>query len=302
MTEQMSFDRLTGLIAFARAASMGSYTAAARALGISPSAVSKSVQRLELRLGLSLFVRTTRSLTLTAEGQALYERALALLAEAEAIEQTALAARAEPSGRLRIAASLALGIHWIAPALPAFKARYPKVSIDLRLSDHLADLTAEGIDLAARIGALEESRLLSRRLAPVRLAAYAAPAYLARRGTPTHPDELDGHETVNLRYQSSGQLFRWPFRIAGQRVERLPSSGLVVDASDALVAALAAGGGIGMVASFMAAPLVARGVLVPVLTDFAVEGPTITLLWPQSRRANPALRAFLDHLQQQRPD
>ncbi|WP_258186540.1 LysR family transcriptional regulator, partial [Cereibacter changlensis] len=160
--EQIGLERLTGLIAFARAGALGSYTAAARSLSISPSAVSKSVQRLERQLGLSLFTRTTRSLVLTPEGRALHERALALLRAAEEIEQMAMAARAEPSGPLRIAASLPLGIHLIAPALPAFRRRHPKVTVDLRLSDSLVDLVAEGVDVAVRIGDLADSRLLSR--------------------------------------------------------------------------------------------------------------------------------------------
>ncbi|NDW07870.1 LysR family transcriptional regulator [Jiella pacifica] len=298
MKEQMAFERLTGLIAFARAGSLGSYTAAARSLAVSPSAVSKSVQRLEQRLGVSLFTRTTRSLTLTPEGRDLHERALRLLSDAQAIEQAAMTARSEPTGSLRIAASLPIGVHVIAPALPRFRKLYPGVAIDLRLSDRMADFVEEGIDVAVRIGELPDSRLLSRRLAPHRLCAFAAPTYLAARGTPMHPDDIAGHDTVTLRYQSSGQAMRWPFRIGHREIEVVPPSGIVVDVSDALVAALAAGGGIGIVANFLAAPYVARGELVPVLPDFAVERHNITALWPESRRANPAVRAFLTSLQQ----
>jgi DNA-binding transcriptional LysR family regulator len=289
---------LTGLIAFARAGSMGSYSAAARSLSVSPSAVSKSVQRLEQRLGVSLFTRTTRSLTLTPEGRELHDRALKLLRDAEEIEQAALTARAEPSGTLRIAASLPIGMHVIAPALPAFRRLYPKVTVDLRLSDQIVDIVEQGIDIAVRIGDLADSRLLSRRLAPHRLCAFASPAYLAARGTPMHPDELKGHDTVNLRYQSTGQVFRWPFRIGGRVVEIVPPSGVIVDASDAVVATLAAGGGIGISAGFIASPYVARGELVPVLSEFAVERHNITALWPESRRTNPAVRAFLVCLQE----
>jgi DNA-binding transcriptional LysR family regulator len=143
MTEQIGLDRLTSLIAFAKAGSLGSYTAAARSLSISPSAVSKSVQRLEQRLGVSLFTRTTRSLTLTAEGRELHERALRLLQDAEEIEQLAKAARAAPSGNLRIAASLPIGLHVIAPALAKFRRLHPSVTIDLRLSDQMIDLIAD---------------------------------------------------------------------------------------------------------------------------------------------------------------
>jgi DNA-binding transcriptional LysR family regulator len=298
MKEQVAFERLTGLIAFARAGSMGSYSAAARSLSISPSAVSKSVQRLEQRLGVSLFTRTTRSLTLTPEGRELHDRALKLLRDAEEIEQAALTARAEPSGTLRIAASLPIGMHVIAPALPTFRELYPKVTVDLRLSDQIIDIVEQGIDITVRIGDLADSRLLSRRLAPHRLCAFASPAYLAARGTPMHPDELEGHDTVNLRYQSTGQVFRWPFRIGERVVEIVPPSGVIVDASDAVVATLAAGGGVGISAGFITSPYVARGELVPVLSEFAVERDNITALWPESRRTNPAVRAFLARLQE----
>lgn len=292
----MGFERLTGLIAFVRAGSLGSYTAAARALSVSPSAISKSIQRLEAHLGVSLFTRTTRSLTLTAEGRDIHQRALRLLRDAEEIEQVAKTARAEPAGTLRIAASLPIGLHVIAPVLPQFRKRYPKVTIDLRLSDHMVDLIEEGMDLAVRVGDLADSRLLSRRLSPHRLCCYASPDYLATHGTPMHPDELDGHETVNLRYQGTGQLFCWPFRIRDRDIEIVPSSGVIVDASEAVIETIAAGGGIGMGADFMATPWVRRGQLLPVLSDFAVERHNVTAVWPESRRNNPAVRAFLDEL------
>ncbi|KPC55155.1 LysR family transcriptional regulator [Amantichitinum ursilacus] len=293
MTEQIGLERLTGLIAFARAGSLGSYTAAARALAVSPSAISKSIQRLERHFGVALFTRTTRSLTFTAEGRDLHERVLQLLRQAEDIEQLARSARAEPAGLLRIAASLPIGLHMIAPTLATFRQRYPKVTIDLRLSDQIVGLAEESIDLAVRIGDLPDSSLLSRRLAPYQLCCYAAPDYLARCGTPRHPDELVQHDTVNLRYQSTGQLFRWPFQIGDKEIEIVPSSPLIVDASEAVLATLAAGAGIGMAASFMAQPWLDRQQLVPVLADFAVTRHNISALWPESRRTNPAVRAFL---------
>ncbi len=297
MQEQIGLEWLSNLVAFARAGSMGSYTAAARSLSVSPSAVSKSVQRLERHLGVSLFTRTTRSLTFTPEGRELHERALRLLRAAEDIEQVATAARSEPSGTLRVAAPLPIGLHVIAPALPAFRARYPKVTVDLRLNDRIVDIVEEGIDVAIRIGELPDSGLLSRKLAPHRLCCFASPAYLAAHGTPKHPDEIDGHDTVNLRYQSSGQPLRWPFRMGDREIEIVPPSGIVVDVSEAVMTTLAAGGGIGIGATFIAAPYVVRGELLPVLSEFAVERHNITALWPESRRTNPAVRAFLNLLQ-----
>lgn len=216
--------------------------------------------------------------------------------DAEEIEQAAVRARAEPSGSLRIAASFPVGLHIIAPILPAFRRQYPAVMIDMRLDDRHVDLVGEGIDVAVRIGELADSRLLSRRLVPLRLCAYASPAYLAARGTPHHPDELADHDTVNLRYQSSGQLFRWPFRLGEREIEIVPAASIVVDASDAVIAAMAAGGGIGMAASFAAAGHVARGELTPVLATYAVDRIALTALWPESRRANPAVRVFVSAL------
>jgi DNA-binding transcriptional LysR family regulator len=296
MKEPIGFERLSGLIAFARAGSLGSYRAAARSLSISPSAISKSIQRLERHFGVALFTRTTRSLTFTAEGRDLHERVLQLLLQAEEIEQVAKSARSEPAGTLRIAASFPIGLHVLAPAVTEFRKRFPKVLIDLRLSDQHVSLVEEGIDLAIRIGELPDSSLLSRRLLPYTLCCYASPEYLARCGTPEHPDELVEHETVNLRYQSSGQALRWPFRISDKEIEILPPSPVIVDASEAVLAAMAAGAGIGMAASFTVASRLSRQELVPVLSEFAVTRHNITAVWPESRRTNPAVRAFLDLL------
>jgi DNA-binding transcriptional LysR family regulator len=296
MKEPIGFERLSGLVAFARAGSLGSYRAAARSLSISPSAISKSIQRLERHFGVALFTRTTRSLTFTAEGRDLHERVLQLLLQAEEIEQVAKSARSEPAGTLRIAASLPIGLHVLAPAVTEFRKRFPKVLIDLRLSDQHVSLVEEGIDLAIRIGELPDSSLLSRKLLPYTLCCYASPEYLARWGTPEHPDELVEHETVNLRYQSSGQELRWPFRISDKEIEILPPSPVIVDASEAVLAAMAAGAGIGMAASFMVASRLSRQELVPVLSEFAVTRHNITAVWPESRRTNPAVRAFLDLL------
>jgi len=293
---QIGIDRLTGLIAFARSGSLGSYSAAARALGVSPSAISKSVQRLEQHLGLRLFSRTTRSLTLTAEGRDLHERTLRLLREADAIEQAAVAARSEPAGTLRIAAPLPIGVNILSPALPRFRERYPKLTIELRIGDRYVDLIEKGIDVAIRVGDLADSRLISRQLAPHRICAFASPDYLARRGTPVHPDELVNHDCVNFRFQSSGQTFRWPFLIGDRVVEIIPDAAIVTDVSEAVATVIASGGGIGVTPTFVAAPYVRRNELVPVLQDFVVPRTNITALWPESRRGNPNVKAFVAFL------
>ena len=296
MTEQITFDRLTGIVAFARAASYGSFTAAAQSLSVSPSAVSKTIQRLEQQLGLRLFTRTTRSLVLTSEGRDLQERALNLLRAVEDVVQSAAVARSEPSGTLKVAAPLPIGTRLLAPALPEFRRRYPKLDIDLRLNDRFVNLVEEGIDVAIRVGNLPDSNLISRGLAPTRVSAFASPAYLARRGTPRRPEDLKDHDCVNFRYQTSGQIFRWVFKVGGRTVELTPDAAIVVDVSDAVVEVLAAGGGVGMAASFIAAPYVERGLLVPVLNEFSVDRSTITAVWPESRRASPNVKAFVSYL------
>ncbi|TAV64753.1 LysR family transcriptional regulator [Rhizobium leguminosarum] len=297
MTAQISIDRLTGLIAFARAASLGNYTSAARSLGVSPSAISKSVHRLEVQLGLRLFARTTRSLTLTPEGRDLHEKTLRLLQQAEEIEQTAKAARSEPSGTLRITAPLPIGVHILAPAIPRFRALYPKVYVELRLGDRHVDLIEESIDVAVRVGELADSRLISKKLGWHRIGAFASPDYLDRRGRPLIPDDLNRHDCVTFRYQSSGQLLRWPFKVGAKIIEFVPEHAVVTDASDAVAAIAVAGGGICISPTYVAAPFVKAGLLVPVLAEFAVDLFPITALWPESRRGNPNVNAFVAFLQ-----
>lgn len=298
MKEQISLERLTGIVAFARAASSGSFTAAARSLSVSPSAVSKTIQRLEQQLGLRLFTRTTRSLVLTPEGRDLHERALRLLSAAEDVVQSAAAARAEPAGTLKVAAPLIIGTRVLAPALPAFRRRHPQLRVDLRLNDRFVNLVEEGVDVAIRIGRLADSSLVSRSLAPARVSAFAAPAYLAARGRPRKPEDLKDHDCVNFRFQASGQTLRWTFQRGNRRLDVTPDAPIVVDASDALIEILAAGGGIGLAASFMAAPYVERGLLVPVLDAYSVDRSTITAVWPESRRASPNVRAFVSFLEE----
>lgn len=300
--EQIVLDRLTGLIAFSRAASLGSYTAAARALSISPSAVSKSIQRLEARLGIRLFARTTRSQTLTPEGRDLHERALRLLRDAEEIEQIAVAARGEPSGPLKVAAAVPIAIHIIAPKLASFRSRYPKVTVDLRVSDAMTDLIQEGIDVAIRIGDPKDSRLIARRLAPNKAGAFASPDYLEKRGVPKRIEDLGDHDCVCVRQQNSGQLLRWPFRVGKRTVDILPTAGIVVDNTDAIAAAIAGGAGIGLSPTYVAAPYVARGELVSVLVEHWTERHSITALWSESRRGNPNVKAFVAFLQEIFPD
>lgn len=245
--------------------------------------------------------RTTRSLTLTPEGQAIYERVQGLLRQVEEIEQAASAARAEPAGVIKVASSLPVGVHVLAPLLPLFRELYPKLSVDLRLSDRLVSLVEEGIDVAIRIGNLSDSRLIARELARHRVCAFASPAYLAKRGVPQRPEELLEHDCVNVRFQSSGQILRWPFQVGDRVIEIQPNDHIVVDVSDAVVATLVAGGGIGMAPTYVAAPHVKRGELVPVLAEYSVDRAPITALWPHSRGDSPNVEVFVRFLREHFP-
>jgi DNA-binding transcriptional LysR family regulator len=233
---------------------------------------------------------------LTPEGRDLYERALRIIREVEDIEQAAVASRGVPSGTIKITAPLPIGVNILAPALPRFRARFPNLAVDLRLGDQFSDIIEQGIDVAVRVGNLADSRLISRALAPHRICAFASPAYLKEHGWPKDLEDLANHNCVNFRYQSSGQALRWPFQVGNRVIEVSPVASMTIDVSDAVGAVLAAGGGIGISPTYVAAPYVQRGELLPVFPEYAVDRFVITALWPESRRGSPNVKAFLDFL------
>jgi DNA-binding transcriptional LysR family regulator len=193
---------------------------------------------------------------------------------------------------LKVTAPLPIGLNILAPALPRFRQQYPNVTIDLRLGDQYSDLIEQGIDVAVRVGNLADSRLISRPLGPHRIGAFASPDYLQRKGTPLTAEDLAEHECVNFRYQSTGQSLRWPYLAGDRQLELAPDAALTVDASDAVAAVLAAGGGIGISPHYVAAAYVRRGELVPILPQFTMDRFAITALWPESRRGSPNVKAF----------
>jgi DNA-binding transcriptional LysR family regulator len=225
-----------------------------------------------------------------------------VIKEVEEIEQAAVASRGEPSGVIKVTAPLPIGVNILAPALPKFRARHPNLAVDLRLGDQFSDIIEQGIDVAIRVGNLADSRLVSRPLAPHRICTFASPDYLAKRGMPLSLEDLMSHDSINFRYQSTGQPLRWPFQVGGRIIEITPNPTMTIDVSDALAVALAAGGGIGISPTYVAAPYVERGELVPVFPEFAVDRFVITALWPESRRGNPNVKAFLQFLQEIFPD
>lgn len=287
-------DPLDGIATFARVVESGSFSAAADRLALSKSAVSAHVQRLEERLGVRLLNRTTRRLSVTEAGAAYYRHCARILAEAEAAEQAAGALQREPRGTLRISAPDSFGTMHVAPAVPAFLKRYPELSVDITLSPAHVNLLEEGLDLAIRIGVLEDSPLVVRKLAPSRLVLCAAPSYLGERGKPREPGDLARHNCLCT------SLLPWgdEWRLAGKRGERRVAVGgsLRSNSAGMLRSAAIDGIGIALLPSWAVAEELRSGVLQRVLEGWEPPASTIYAVYAGNRLMSMKVRAFVDHL------
>ncbi|MES2937145.1 MAG: LysR family transcriptional regulator [Pseudomonadota bacterium] len=287
-------DKLSGLLAFVRTAELGSFAAAGRVLEISASAVGKGVARLEQELGVRLLQRSTRRLQLTDEGRLFHERCRRILDDLHDAQAMLSHAREEPRGRLRVSAPI-VGHHFLMPVIPDFLARHRQVELDVVFTDRNVDLIEEGIDVAIRSGDLPDSRLVSRPLQAFRLLLCAAPAYLARRGTPIEPRELARHEAVRFRHPDSGKLLDWPLP-GGEPPARTV---LACNNMEAVLDGALRGLGIACMPDFLARERLADGRLASVL-DAHMEGRgRFNALWPSSRHLSPKVRLFVDHLGRQ---
>ena len=249
---------------FVRVIETGGFSAAARSLEMTPSAVSKLVARLEQRLGTRLLQRSTRQLQLTPEGCAFYERGLRVLADLEEAERCA-SAHAEPRGRLRINANVPFGQHFLVPLLPEFLQRHPQVGVDLTLTDEVIDLLEQRTDVAVRAGPLKSSSLVARRLGATRMMIVAAPAYAARHGLPANADALMAHNRLDIGHARSVQ--GWPLLQDGQQLRVLPSGNARASNGDALRQLVLGGLGLARLAAFQVQADIAAGRLLPVLED-----------------------------------
>ncbi|MFE1598527.1 LysR family transcriptional regulator [Methylobacterium sp. ID0610] len=282
-------DRVTGMQVFTRVATLGSFSAAGRALGLSPTGVTKHVAALEERLGTRLLHRSTRRLTLTEAGRGYLEACERILAEIDEAESAAGAEAEEPRGTLRLNVPLSFGVREIAPALTDFAAAHPGLRIDLGLNDRTVDLIEEGWDLAVRIGHLRESSLVARFLAPCRVRLCAAPAYLAAQGTPRRPEDLAGHNCLGYTLASAEG---WRF---GGRA--YPVSGnLRASNGDALLAAAIAGQGLIYQPTFIVSEALRDGRLVAL--DLGGEPAVLPIhaLMPPGRRQPAKVRACVAFL------
>lgn len=284
-------DRLGNIEAFVQAAELASFTLAARRLRLSPSALSRRIGQLEQELGVRLFHRTTRAVQLSEDGRAFFERSRAALRQLDEAREATSRLRDRPAGLLRVEAPTILGRHVIVPALPRFLSRYPEVQVDLVLRDHGSDLASEGIDVALRLGALQNSSLVARRLGRTRMRVCAAPSYLRSRGTPRSIDALADHERLALALQ--GRPIPWRLRDGGRVREVLPGRRLVVNTGEALIDLAAGGAGLAWLCDFMMAQAGRSGGLVEVLGDAACEESPIHVLALPTRQVLPKVRAFV---------
>ncbi|WP_341887714.1 LysR family transcriptional regulator [Variovorax sp. YR752] len=282
-------DSFSGLESFVRAADLQSFARAGRDLGISASAVGKNVARLEAQMGVRLFHRTTRQVRVTAEGAMFHERCRRILDElgdARAMLQDAVAT---PRGRLRVSLPT-IGYRFLLPILPAFKARYPEIELDLDFNDRLVDVVAEGVDVAIRSGELVDSQLVARRLGPFSFVLAASPAYLAEHSKPQVPADLVRHSCLRYKFVTGGKIEDWD--LPGLPPQLPP--GLVCNNMEAMLGAAVAGLGIAYMPDFLARDALRRGELQRVLAPHLVRQGQFSALWPSSRQLSPKVRAFVD--------
>ncbi|MBK1657491.1 LysR family transcriptional regulator [Paracraurococcus ruber] len=287
-------DRFLALTVFARVVEQGGFTAAAGKLGLSPSAVTKTIARLEDELGTQLFTRTTRRLRATDSGQDFYERCVRILAELEDAEAELTRGAAMPRGRIRAVMPFSFGRVTLMPELPAFFTRHPEISLDLHFSDGPVDLIAEGYDLAVRTGQVSDSRLTTRLLTRGTQVTVAAPRYLDSHGEPQVPEELRGHNCLISRFGPE-----WGYRGADGRPFTLRVRGnAVINSGDALREAVVAGTGIAQGTYWLYRKDLERGDVRAILTAFELDGAPVSVLYPAQRHVPAKLRALIDFLVQ----
>jgi DNA-binding transcriptional LysR family regulator len=287
-------ESLNGIAFFVQAAETRSFSEAGRNLGVSSSAVGKSVSRLEEQLGVRLFHRNTRSITLTAEGALFLERCRRILCELEAAELELSEAQQAPKGRLRI--SLPLVGMLVMPALTAFMHRYPAIELDVDFSDRLVDVIEEGFDVVMRTGEPTDSRLMSRPLGSYRLQLVASPDYLAGHGTPETPADLAHHACLQHKFPTTGKFEPWPLRRPIDVLEWTLPTSMVCNTSAALLDVALAGLGIACLPDFMVREAVERRELVSVLDAHIEHQGMFRLLWPSSKHLAPKLRVLIDFM------
>lgn len=289
-------DRFDAMQAFARVVEAGSFTKAADTLHMSKTSVTQLVQQLEARLRVKLLNRTTRKVNTTADGAAYYERVVRLLAEMDDAETSLSSASASPRGRLRVDVPSPLARMILVPALPAFHARYPDIQIHMGVSDRMVDLIGENVDCVLRGGELTDQSLMARHVGDLQAGVYAAPSYLERAGTPSHPRELEDthHRIVGFLSSRTGKIFPYAMRRDGESIEVQGRYVLAVDDGNAYLEAGLAGLGVVWLPDYMAKAHLPRGELVPLLEDWRFDPMPMYVAYPPNRHVSAKLRVFID--------
>jgi len=291
--ERSSVD-LLDVVAFVRVAETGAFARAAERMGMSKSIVSRRVARLEQQLGARLLTRTASGAQATVTGEAYYARAANILAELEAAREVVADAVTQIAGPIRLAGPLSFGTQHLAPALADFAKLHPKVELDIAFEDRTVDLVSGGFDLAVRLGTLEDSALVARKIAPLRRVVLAAPSYLDSRGRPSRPRDLDRHDL--LIYANAGRAEQWRFR-SGKGWEQVRvRPRLRTDNGEMLRAAAVAGLGVCILPSFIAAPAIEDGSLEVILRDHPLEEGGVHVVMPPGRATTARVRALVDFL------
>jgi DNA-binding transcriptional LysR family regulator len=289
-------ERLNGIAAFVQSVEAGSFALAAERMQLTRSAVGKSIARLERRLGVRLFQRTTRRQSLTDDGQAYYERCVRALAELDAGEAALDTGRRSPTGRLRVSAPVAFGRHCVAPVLLELARQHSGLIVETSFSDRVVDLVEEGFDLAVRVGALTDSASLSaRRLGSQRMGICAAPSYLAQHGCPANADQLSQH--IGIAYGRDGTTASWRVRGSdGQIHEPRINSRLRFDDLQVIADAAVGGAGLAWLPCWLMAPHVRAGALTLVMDSERVLATDIHAVWPRTRYLPSKTRTVIDAL------
>ena len=285
-------DRFASLSAFVKVAELKGFAPAARHIGLSPSAVTRLVAALEDHLGVRLLRRTTRSVTLTDEGERYLLQARRILADLADADASLQAVRAVPAGRLVVAAPLAFGRFHVGPLLSAYLSRYPAVQGELRLGDRNVSLIEDGIDVAVRIGELGDSTLRARRVGETRRVLVAAPGYLERHGTPSSPADISAHRCIH--FSGFNAAHEWVFEREGQRLRVGFTPSFVTNGAESAVQHAVAGGGLTLVFAYQAAPALAQRRLRVLLPDYERPPSPIQLVYPTARLLSAKVRTFID--------
>jgi len=284
---------LQQLMAFSRTARLGSFAAAARELGYAPSTLAKSVARLEQALGVKLFHRTTRQVSLTPDGEHLFRRCERVLAEVDELQAEAAGSRGTVSGTLRLDAPLTYGRRVLMPLLARLLQAHPALELDLRLRDSFADLAREGLDAAIRVGELRDSSLVAWRFDWQHQVLVASPGYLAARGKPSHIDDLRGHTAIVFRQPSTGRARPWQFAGPQGLLEWSPQARVQVNDGEGMLAAAAAGLGITQVPDNMVTGELQGGALVELLPESRPPAMPISVVMSSARLQPPRVRALI---------